>query len=1224
MDFGTTDPPHPQPTVECGKCESRPGVIPCNCGEHYCEECFGKHLKRNPTHRQKPDEKYHSFWSSVTDVLLGSGENNHSDTFKKDEAAKWFGLVTKARYGGRVSVIVETPRLAKLLENSVHAHEDSPGLQFPSITSFVGFTGAGKSVLIRSLIYHSVKDGNFGSFDAPVPGAKSGEGVLLSTTGEVNLYSEPSTFGTKSPIFFADCEGIMGSEPLAAKHQKDWTKVGRKYRIQIPMDRRTVVKKIYPRFLYIFSDVVCYVTRDHRSWADTAIRLLEWSSVGAQTTINQYTLPALIIILNAPIVENKDWVSNDVDAVTRDFFRAIANELEANDDLRALASKYGDTSMLDLFKRSYSSVHVHYIPLQGHGKLGDVDTVHKQTERLLARIKSDTARVQKNRAGSLTRFDSKQLSTITDLAFKHLATGSAEPFDFGQCRQHVVVPDTLDSHFGEYLRHCFKSSIRVGLAACVSTLGSAIMRTVFVPSVIFNSRIREACQKAMDAFRDANAVCSYIDPESGTRCVNTKAGHTKGHQSKTGAFMRSGGYIEEEDSITTALFISSIEEYIGFLIRKFSADGQSDQRIWRKLCTEEHRRNIERLRLEDVYPRAGRAEAGDPFSTTIICYGCLFRHSEYLLPCGHTICEACVRVNSRADDPKRYTGKHTLEGCVVCGTSIGPGWPFVVRIRPQISGLRILSLDGGGVRGIVQLTTLQRLEALIGLGLPIGYFFDFIIGTSTGGIAALSLGIQGSTAKDFVDQFKEICNTGFSGRRPNLGVLSNFFSWMALNSVHFTENFEEALQDYFQKKGENKIFGLQNHCRVAVTTTAKSDAKLISNYNRGGSGRYMSSDLSLPDAARCTSAAPLYFDPKMHDGELCRDGGLKESNPVHLALTESKGIWSGRSNYDLILSVGSGAASQPQPDSPYNYLVKPKWVWNLFCTFLDKMNGEEEWIKFRESSTERVAERSSRLNIYFPDQVEPSFDDLTKMKNMEAEAKEYTAFEEPRLRSPFSPIGGISELGVLGTLADRLRATLFFLQVKSIDKSDGFIIIVKGTIRCRLGPGDLGFSNLLGMVSSFRVNQEVIKYTAPASNPGYFGLDIEFSHESIDEAIRIDVNFGKKHWVAISGCPITIKEIMEQWDSVGAHDDIDTEGEPKSNISPPDHLAAGGPSVPACEPESETMPNPGPSSQRVNDYVENSTRNMDDGDGDSMADIDIRTLRTDDVSDFEFEIHLSS
>ncbi|KAK6511350.1 hypothetical protein TWF481_000270 [Arthrobotrys musiformis] len=404
----------------------------------------------------------------------GGSESNHSDTFKKDEGAKWFGLVTKARSGGRVSVIVETPRLAKLVESSVHAFEDSPGLQFPSITSFVGFTGAGKSVLIRSLIYHSAKDGTFSSFDAPVPGARSGEGLLLSTTGEVNLYAEPSTFGTKSPIFFADCKGIMGSEPLASRYQNSWAKLGRKYRIQISMDRRTVVKKIYPRFLYIFSDVVCYVTKDHRSWADTAVRLLEWSSAGAQTTINQYTLPALIIILNAPIVENSDWVSDDQDAVTRDFFRVIENELEANDNLTGLASKYGDTSMLELFKRSYSSVHVHYIPLQGNGRLGNVDVVYKQTERLLARIKSDTARVQKNRAGSLTRFDNKQLSTIADLAFKHLATGSAEPFDFGRCRQHAGVLETLDSHFGEYLRHCFKSNIRLGLGACVSALGSAI------------------------------------------------------------------------------------------------------------------------------------------------------------------------------------------------------------------------------------------------------------------------------------------------------------------------------------------------------------------------------------------------------------------------------------------------------------------------------------------------------------------------------------------------------------------------------------------------------------------------------------------------------------------------------------------------------------------------------------------------------------------------------
>lgn len=46
--------------------------------------------------------------------------------------------------------------------------------------------------------------------------------------------------------------------------------------------------------------------------------------------------------------------------------------------------------------------------------------------------------------------------------------------------------------------------------------------------------------------------------------------------------------------------------------------------------------------------------------------------------------------------------------------------------------MRLLSLDGGGVRGVAELEILRRLETEIGLNVPITDFFDLIVGTSIG------------------------------------------------------------------------------------------------------------------------------------------------------------------------------------------------------------------------------------------------------------------------------------------------------------------------------------------------------------------------------------------------------------------------------------------------------------------------------------------------------------
>ncbi|KAF3222286.1 hypothetical protein TWF106_005696 [Orbilia oligospora] len=340
MDFGDGG--------ECGKCEELPGVNKCTCGEIFCEACFSKHLKRNPQHNQQREHtlalipvsvlRSQRWWKFVTRPF---SKESQADAFKYDEAAKWFGLITKMNENNiRESELAETPRLMSLLHRSAEAHPEGLGAQIPSIVSFVGPSGAGKSVLIRSIISLSAEEETWKSVEAPVPGEK---GSTCSTTGEVNLYPEPSSFGTKTPILIADCEGVEGSRPVATNYQEDWKQLSRKYPIQNKegrgLDRTSIAKNIYPRFLYIFSDVICYVTREQRSWANATVRLLEWSSVGAQHAINQYTLPALIIILNNSGVENEAWVSDDRNILTKEFFTTISEELNDNDSLRNLAMK---------------------------------------------------------------------------------------------------------------------------------------------------------------------------------------------------------------------------------------------------------------------------------------------------------------------------------------------------------------------------------------------------------------------------------------------------------------------------------------------------------------------------------------------------------------------------------------------------------------------------------------------------------------------------------------------------------------------------------------------------------------------------------------------------------------------------------------------------------------------------------------------------------------------
>jgi patatin-like phospholipase/acyl hydrolase len=57
---------------------------------------------------------------------------------------------------------------------------------------------------------------------------------------------------------------------------------------------------------------------------------------------------------------------------------------------------------------------------------------------------------------------------------------------------------------------------------------------------------------------------------------------------------------------------------------------------------------------------------------------------------------------------------------------------YYIQLKPRCAGVRVLTLDGGGIRGVVELALLQALAEETGLGVPIRDYFDLIVGTSTG------------------------------------------------------------------------------------------------------------------------------------------------------------------------------------------------------------------------------------------------------------------------------------------------------------------------------------------------------------------------------------------------------------------------------------------------------------------------------------------------------------
>lgn len=111
------------------------------------------------------------------------------------------------------------------------------------------------------------------------------------------------------------------------------------------------------------------------------------------------------------------------------------------------------------------------------------------------------------------------------------------------------------------------------------------------------------------------------------------------------------------------------------------------------------------------------------------CFICLSSLPDHVLPCGHALCEACVLDFGIPPENGSQT-EMAFEKCVLCGESWRP--PQLIQLKPECAGVRILTLDGGGVHGILELALWQLVEKETGLGLPISRYFDLVMGTNTG------------------------------------------------------------------------------------------------------------------------------------------------------------------------------------------------------------------------------------------------------------------------------------------------------------------------------------------------------------------------------------------------------------------------------------------------------------------------------------------------------------
>lgn len=268
----------------------------------------------------------------------------------------------------------------------------------------------------------------------------------------------------------------------------------------------------------------------------------------------------------------------------------------------------------------------------------------------------------------------------------------------------------------------------------------------------------------------------------------------------------------------------------------------------------------------------------------------------------------------------------------------------------RIPEYKILSLDGGGIRGIITCAILKFIED--NTGYSISRLFSLIAGTSTGGIITLGLTMRDQhnrnaySASDMLDLYMKNGSTIF--QRPD-DLLSRLPGKL-LNKPYDAIGIETLLHQYF---GESML-------KDALTNV------LVTTYDiESGRPYYFSSRLAKKDTkedrpikliARSTSAAPIFFQPSiLLDNEAedlaFVDGGVYANNPSILAYGEAKEVWKEKVRAETVVSgcETKGFESVVSPDDG----DLPFYMLSIGTGYIKKpINGWEasqfrgwEWIK---------------------------------------------------------------------------------------------------------------------------------------------------------------------------------------------------------------------------------------------------------------------------------------
>ncbi|KAF2395740.1 phospholipase, patatin family protein [Trichodelitschia bisporula] len=230
---------------------------------------------------------------------------------------------------------------------------------------------------------------------------------------------------------------------------------------------------------------------------------------------------------------------------------------------------------------------------------------------------------------------------------------------------------------------------------------------------------------------------------------------------------------------------------------------------------------------------------------------------------------------------------------------------------------KILSLDGGGVRGLSTIIILEHIMRMLGKQrgavLEPWQEFDMIAGTSTGGLIAIMLGRLRMSLAECKKAYLNLSKAIFTPVRNKANVPGKVLDFLNANGKFDSQPLEHCIREILkeQNKPENELLKEDDPdaCKVFVCAVeGKNDAAVLIRSYESMEYDGLYDICQIWEAARATSAASTIFEP-IEIGPYRQkfvDGALRLNNPIDRVDDESRDLWPGQDR--MIISIGTGAA----------------------------------------------------------------------------------------------------------------------------------------------------------------------------------------------------------------------------------------------------------------------------------------------------------------------------